>query len=58
MTITTFLDAIINGNLDTVRSQENINELVNAIGKITPKGYDLKALTLDVDNRINVQKKL
>jgi len=41
MTITTFLNAIITGNLDAVRSQENINELVNAIGKIIPKGYDL-----------------
>ena len=24
----------------------------------TPKGYDIKALTLDTDNRVNVQKKL
>ena len=23
-----------------------------------PKGYDIKALTLDVDNRVNVQQKL
>ena len=41
ITITTFLNNILDGNLDAVRSQENINELINAIGKINPRGYDL-----------------
>ena len=41
MTITTFLNAIMDGDLDAVRSQENINELVNAIGRINPRGYNL-----------------
>lgn len=56
MTITTFLSAIFDGNLDKVRSQENINELVNAIGRINPRGYDLiplfAALAYYEDNKI------
>ena len=34
------------------------NETPDTSGKGIPKGYDIKALTLDVDNRINVQDKL
>ena len=48
-------------SIDTLLSGEQkksiiYNETPDSAG--TPKGYDLKALTLDVDNRINVQKKL
>ena len=47
--------------IDTLLSGEQkksiiYNETPDSAG--TPKGYDLKALTLDVDNRVNVQKKL
>jgi len=34
------------------------NETPDTAGKGIPPGYDIKALTLDVENRINVQKKL
>jgi hypothetical protein len=48
-------------SIDTLLSGEQkksiiYNETPDSAG--TPKGYDLKALTLDVDNRVNVQKKL
>ena len=48
-------------SIDTLLSGEQkksiiYNETPDSAG--TPKGYDLKALTLDVENRINVQKKL
>ena len=34
------------------------NETPDTAGKGIPPEYDIKALTLDVDNRVNVQKKL
>ena len=48
-------------SIDTLLSGEQkksiiYNETPDSAG--IPKGYDLKALTLDVDNRVNVQKKL
>ena len=48
-------------SIDTLLSGEKkkdiiYNETPDAAGM--PKGYDIKALTLDVDNRINVQQKL
>ncbi len=50
-------------SIDTLLSQEPkkkilYNETPDSAGKGIPPQYDLKALTLDVDNRINVQKKL
>jgi len=49
-------------SIDTLLSQQKkisiiYNETPDTSGKGLPKGYDAKALTLDVDNRINVQKK-
>ena len=48
-------------SIDTLLSGEQkksilYNETPDSAGM--PKGYDIKALTLDVDNRINVQQKL
>ena len=48
-------------SIDTLLSGEQkksilYNETPDAAGM--PKGYDIKALTLDVDNRVNVQQKL
>jgi len=48
-------------SIDTLLSGEKkkdiiYNETPDSAGM--PKGYDIKALTLDVDNRINVQQKL
>ena len=50
-------------SIDTLLSGEQkksiiYNETPDTSGKGIPKGYDIKALTLDVDNRINVQDKL
>ena len=50
-------------SIDTLLSGEQkksiiYNETPDTAGKGIPKGYDIKALTLDVDNRINVQDKL
>ena len=49
-------------SIDTLLSQEKktsiiYNETPDTAGKGIPPQYDIKALTLDVDNRINVQKK-
>ena len=50
-------------SIDTLLSQEKkisiiYNETPDTSGKGIPPEYDTKALTLDTDNRVNVQKKL
>ena len=47
-------------SIDTLLSGEKKKDIIyneSADNKI-PEGYDIKALTLDTDNRVNVQKKL
>ena len=39
MSITKYLNDIFNGNLDAVKSQNN--KLLNTVGRLNPKGYDL-----------------
>ena len=50
-------------SIDTLLSQQKkksiiYNETPDTAGKGIPPEYDIKALTLDTDNRVNVQKKL
>ena len=49
------IDTLLSG---TQKKSIIYNETPDTAGKGIPPGYDIKALTLDVENRINVQKKL
>jgi hypothetical protein len=49
------IDTLLSG---TQKKSIIYNETPDTAGKGIPPGYDIKALTLDIENRINVQKKL
>ena len=55
MSITNYLNDILNGNLNKVKSYDN--SLINEIGRINPKGYDLIPLFVAIGLYLENQEK-